>query len=160
MVILLVRHADAGRRREDDADDRLRPLSALGWEQARAIGDRLSPLGSARIITSPAERCVQTIGPLARILDTTVELSDALIEGQGVAAVALFRSLLQFGSGPVVVCSHGDVITALLTAVTEDHRLDADSPRSGKGSVWTLHTEGERVARASYLAPEPAPPRR
>jgi 2,3-bisphosphoglycerate-dependent phosphoglycerate mutase len=58
--VYLVRHAEAGW-----SPDEMRPLTAEGREQARAVADALVPLGPDAIYSSPYTRARQTVEPLA-----------------------------------------------------------------------------------------------
>ena len=64
--IYLVRHAEAVY--ESRIPDAARPLSARGVHQANALVTHLEHLGIEEIHSSPYERCVDTIAPLAEKL--------------------------------------------------------------------------------------------
>jgi phosphohistidine phosphatase SixA len=112
-VIVLLRHASAGSRRDWQGDDRLRPLDDKGFHQAWLLVEPLAALGVSAIVSSPYVRCTQTVEPLAQELGLVVEESDALAEGASrAAALELAES-----AGPgAVLCTHGDVIEAVLEA--------------------------------------------
>jgi len=86
----VVRHAKAGSRSHWSGDDRKRPLSKKGQQQAEAIASRLGNLRIASVFSSPYLRCVQTVEPLARKLHLEVTQSIELAEGRGVRG--LYRS--------------------------------------------------------------------
>src|SRR6266508_3359874 len=65
----LVRHADAGNKRDWSGPDAERPLSEEGWEQAAGLVDLLAGLRIERLLTSPLLRCRQTLEPLAAALE-------------------------------------------------------------------------------------------
>ena len=123
--MLLVRHASAGDREEWEGDDRLRPLDAKG--RARA-GELVSLLGNyevARILSSPALRCVQTVEPLAHAIDVRTELLDELAEeNQATAGAELVRAL---AGRDVVICGHGGLEDAL-----------PEHPKWKKGTVFVV----------------------
>src|SRR5204863_6334608 len=79
VIVLLVRHADAESRDGWEAPDVLRPLTAKGRRQARglvaALGDRW-PIG--QLVSSPSLRCLETLTPLASILERDLGVSPAL----------------------------------------------------------------------------------
>src|SRR5439155_26388084 len=72
---LLLRHADAGDRQAGTGPDGRRGLSDLGRVQAQQLVARLGGLPIRRVLSSPAARCLQTVGPLARALGLKVETS-------------------------------------------------------------------------------------
>ncbi len=149
--MLLIRHAHAGARKEWTGDDLLRPLSAKGRRQADALVKTLGPWAAQRILSSPYERCLQTVRPLADDLGLPVEPSTALAEGQAGKALKLIRSL---ADDKVALCTHGDVIPDVLVALADEDRIDlGPRPRQAKGSVWVLEVTAGRFTKATYLAP-------
>ena len=151
MPLLLIRHAHAGSRKDWAGDDRLRPLSAKGARQAEAIGALVEGQSPQRILSSPYERCLQTVAPLGTELSLRVEVADELAEGAGPSALALVRAL---ADDKVALCTHGDVIPDVLVALADEDRLDlGHRPRQAKGSVWVLEAHAGRFTRATYLPP-------
>jgi 8-oxo-(d)GTP phosphatase len=109
--VLVNRHALAGDADEWDADDARRPLDERGRRQANALVDQLAPFEIERIVSSPFDRCVQTVEPLARARGLEVELTDELAEGAGPERV---RSLLLGLDGTATaVCGHGPELVPL-----------------------------------------------
>jgi 8-oxo-dGTP diphosphatase len=125
-LILLVRHAKAEDRVRWTGDDRQRPLDGQGRRQAEAIVAPLAGYALTRLVSSPHVRCVQTLEPLAARLAMSVERDDAL--GEGASAEQALGFLGRVGPGPVVLCTHGDVVQALL----------GDAAPKEKGSTWLL----------------------
>ena len=147
----LVRHAKAGDRERWKEPDELRPLTKKGRRQAEALVEVFRGLDIARVISSPYVRCVQTVRPLALDRGLPVDTSDVLAEGAATSEVLAL--LEELASTPTVLCSHGDVIPALVL-----HLVDRGATISGerdwkKGSIWVLERGDGRVVRASYLPP-------
>lgn len=151
LKIYAVRHAQA-EARSPEGDGLLRPLSDRGSEQAEALAEHFADAPPARIISSPALRCQQTVEPLAVAHRIPVEVDERLAEGESPERVAeLFRAA---DGGPVLLCTHGDVIPALL-AVLELTGVDSgERPPCRKGSVWELKGRGYTPTRARYFEPE------
>jgi 8-oxo-dGTP diphosphatase len=119
--LLVVRHATAGDRENWDGDDARRPLDKRGRKQAEALVDRLSGFEVERILSSPMDRCVQTVEPLARARGLELETSDELAEGAGAKRV---RALLHDLAGEAaVVCGHGPDHTPLFGKVKKGETL-------------------------------------
>ena len=144
----VVRHADAGKRGVV-ADDR-RSLSARGHAQAAAIAETLGNAHITRLVTSPFTRCVETLEPLSTRIGVEVEQYDDLAEGAGGHSVL---ALIGDANAPIAICSHGDVIGALIEAL--DRRgVPRDDDRVAKGSTWVLTHRGGKIVAAHYV---PAP---
>ena len=150
--VYLVRHAKAGDRARWTEDDRLRPLTRKGRRQADAIVEAFRDRVVERIVTSPFVRCVQTVRPLALERRIALETDDALAEAVSVAAT--LELLDRVADQPTVLCSHGDVIPALVEHLAAAGARIATDRDWKKGSTWVLErgADGE-VARMRYEAP-------
>jgi 8-oxo-dGTP diphosphatase len=149
MDVFLVRHAKAGSRSSYAGDDSRRPLSEKGRAQADALASQLGRAEVERVLSSPFTRCLQTVEPLASTLGLPVELADELSEGEGWAPAL---ALVTQAPGPLVLCSHGDVIGELVARL-ERRGVPVDDDRIEKGSVWVLSVEAGEVVKASYRPP-------
>ena len=132
----MVRHSDAGDRSRWDGDDRRRPLSEVGRKQARALVELHAHRPIARLLTSPYLRCLQTIEPLATARGLAVEEEDALREG--VAFDVVDRCLRTLSGTDAVVCSHGDVVGAIVTALHHRGVDPGGAMTWPKASTWVL----------------------
>lgn len=140
MRALLVRHARAGDRAEWTGDDRLRPLDGKGRRQARALAAVLDALEATRLLSSPYVRCMQTFEPAAGRLGLEIEERSELEEGR--PAEATLALLAEIGGGVPALCTHGDVLEALV-----------GSPECKKGSIWVVDVADGRVRPERYLPP-------
>jgi broad specificity phosphatase PhoE len=149
----LVRHADAGDKREWTGPDDDRPLSSRGRLEAQGLVAQLASYPIAEIVSSPAVRCWQTVEPLARQRRLTVRTDVAVAANADLdSAVAL---LLESPTDDLVLCTHGELIKPLLGRLRE-----LGAPLRGqlvwpKSSVWLLETADGAVTRAAYLPPHP-----
>ena len=161
--LLIVRHASAGSRSRWAGPDHLRPLDRKGHRQADGLAAAWTGAKAprvARLLSSPYLRCVPTVEPLAGTVGLSGEEEPALAEGQVVAAIALARGLLsrkRAGSSPagrmVVLCSHGDIIPAILDEAAADGIELGKELRWAKGSAWLLEGSAGRVTSAHYRPP-------
>jgi 8-oxo-(d)GTP phosphatase len=148
--VYLLRHAKAGDRAAWTENDRLRPLTKKGRAQAEALVRTFDSVQLDRVVSSPYDRCVQSVRPLALARSLPVEEDETLSEGAPTGAVLeLLRSL----GGAVMVCSHGDVIPEAIDALGRRGVDIADPPRWKKGSTWVLERDGGLFTRARYLPP-------
>jgi phosphohistidine phosphatase SixA len=150
-MVYLVRHAHAGSKAGWDGPDLARPLSATGRRQAAGLIARLRHYPVRRILCSPADRCRQTVEPLARQRGLAVEATDVL----GVEATA--DGMLELLADPAirhaVLCTHGEVIGQVFEKLLADGLDLPGRPRWPKGSTWVLDRDGGQVAEASFLEP-------
>jgi 8-oxo-(d)GTP phosphatase len=154
MALRVVRHAKAGSRAAWAQDDDLRPLTAAGERQAEALADRLAGAGSARVMSSRFVRCTQTVAPLAGRLGVPVEEHPALAEETDLDDT---EALLERLAGTdAVLCTHGNVVSALLDRLRWRGAEIVGRPRGGggKGSAWVLEPGPDGGwARATYEPP-------
>jgi phosphohistidine phosphatase SixA len=135
VTLLIIRHARAGEREEWEGDDRRRPLDERGRKQAVDLVDALSDYKLTRILSSPFDRCVQTVDRLADARGLEIEGRDELGEERQLDdGVELVRSLLDQA---VAVCGHGGLSDALVgvsqkkgeTLVLDEHGHVVESIR-------------------------------
>lgn len=135
MAKYLVRHAKAGQRRDWNALDEFRPLSNAGWRQAHAIAERLAQVTTGPLISSPFTRCRQTLEPLATQLGCVVINDIRLGEAQSFEPAL---ELLTTSTDGTALCTHGDLLPELITALVRRGALLATMPDWRKGVVWEL----------------------
>lgn len=152
VTIYLIRHARAGNPERWHRDDRQRPLTRSGCRQAEALSALFQHDHIEHIFSSPYRRCRETVGPLARRLGLTVESSPALAAGAEADAV---RALVLAVPAGTVLCSHGDVIPALLETLVAQGLVQRSAIRCEKGATWVLERVAGRLTSARYV---PAPP--
>jgi phosphohistidine phosphatase SixA len=150
-VVYLVRHAHAGNKKNWKGPDQARPLSAQGRMEALGLVEQLGNRPLGRLLSSPAERCLQTIEPLADRLGHPVETSEALdVDGTGPGVLELLTSP---GFKGAVLCTHGEVIGKVFDELQAAGIELSDAPRWPKGSTWMLELGGRRRWKGSYLEP-------
>ena len=153
-TLYLVRHAKAGDRSRWTGDDVLRPLSGKGRRQAVSLCERLLPLvgprAGALLLSSTYLRCLQTLEPLAARLHSQVHADDRLTEGCGFEGALEMLETIPDGS---VMCSHGDIIPAVIAALERRSAHIASEPDWRKGSVWVLERSNDRIVSATVWPP-------
>jgi 8-oxo-dGTP diphosphatase len=146
----VVRHAKAGNRAEWSGDDRQRPLSKKGLEQAKKLVTVLAPLPVSSIFSSAYLRCVQTVEPLARARKLEIQMSPSLEEGSGLEGLTEFlgdRSL-----DGTVLATHGDIADELLEDLVNREVIKPGYGGIEKGSTWVLGVDEHGVAeRARFI---------
>jgi 8-oxo-dGTP diphosphatase len=157
--LILVRHASAGRKADWPADDESRPLDARGAADARALAGLLACFAlTARVISSPALRCTETVHPFAASFGGTVE-ADVSLAPPGRSAVfsrtdpvdSLRRLLADLVADrrPAVLCLHRenlrDALAAACSVLGAPAAVPAD-PSLAKGGFWVAHTAAGELA--------------
>ena len=154
MAQYLVRHAKAGSRSGWIGPDESRPLTRAGKEQAEAIMELLVERPVPRTLSSPYRRCVETMQPLAEKLGLPIETVVELAEGEPAWRVVELLAALPEDS---VLCSHGDVIPAVIDALAARGMAVDGEPDWRKGVTWVLERDGDEFVRAHALPPPATP---
>ena len=148
-VVILVRHAKAGKRSEWRGDDAQRPLDVIGEQQAVRLVALLSHFAPTRIVSASPRRCTQTVDPLARALDLTVTVNagfaDENFRGGRHGSAAELLALAELES-VTVVCSQGATIPALVNQLAPG-RIGATTR---KAAAWVLSIAAGQVISADY----------
>lgn len=151
-VLVLVRHARAGKRSEWRGDDRLRPLDPVGAKQADRLAELLSLFAPTGIHAADLARCVQTVEPLATLAGLPVQLApdfaDERYDGGPDGTHTTLLGLARPGT-VTVVCSQGVTVPSLIDRLGPGVESD-----TRKGAFWVLLVvDGEVVALDRYDAP-------
>lgn len=165
MPLILLRHASAGSKDDWPGDDDSRPLDAQGTRDAEVLARLLSCFApAARVISSPAVRCTETVRPFAVMSGGTVEAEAALARpvrapsrstrtSSADALVALVQALAAAGV-PAVLCLHRENLPTALAAacaVLGAPSAMPEDPTLPKGGFWVAHVAaGELAALERY----------
>ncbi len=154
--VLVVRHAQARSRSAWKRDDFERPLSEQGRRQAIGIAERFFSEPIAKVLSSPAERCVATVAPLAEKLGCEVELVDYLAEGfDGIESLEM---LIGVADGldemaTLVACSHGDICSEIVSGLIDSGLLNGKPSEVKKGGAIEMTIADGEVAEGVVLSP-------
>lgn len=147
-VVVLVRHAKAGRRSEWPGDDAARPLDPTGRLQAQRLVGFLELFRPEQVISANRARCTQTVAPLAEHLGLPVRIDPAFDDEACIEDMARTYGALTALAKPgtvSVVCAQGYTIPALVELVAPD----ADA-LTRKGAAWVLSIVDGAVVAADY----------
>jgi 8-oxo-dGTP diphosphatase len=148
-VIVLVRHAKAGKRSEWRGRDALRPLDEVGHAQAKRLVDFLAMFAPDRVISADPVRCVQTVQPLAEHLGLPLRVEPVFGDEAYAAAPSTTETALMSLAKPgtvTVVCSQGLTIPSLIDRLARGiHPSD-----TRKAGVWVLSIVDGSVVSADY----------
>ncbi|HEV2377488.1 MAG TPA: NUDIX hydrolase [Streptosporangiaceae bacterium] len=153
--VILLRHANAVSKQQWHAsghrDDLARPLSGQGRAQAGALADVLACFPPARVVSSTARRCLETVSPYAELVGAVAEGEQGFeVDGSEAAERGRLRVIEAVtGTRPVVICAHRENLTCMLEVACE--RLGAPVPAGPplrKGSFWVLHVSAGQLVCA------------
>jgi 8-oxo-(d)GTP phosphatase len=163
--LILARHASAGRKADWAGDDFARPLDAAGEADARVLAGLLACFApAARVISSPALRCTETVRPYAEGFGGTVEAEACLVpygrspafptRTEQAAALRHLLAALVTQRRPAVLCLHREnlpeVVAAACAVLGAPAVVPAD-PALPKGGFWVAHAaDGEMAALERY----------
>jgi polyphosphate kinase len=161
MPLILVRHTSAGRKDHWAGPDLLRPLDDAGRLDALLLADLLACFAPrARVISSPAMRCTESVRPYAEGFGGSVEAKAVLaVPGRGTDSFSdrtdradtlrhLFRKLVA-GGQPVVACLHRENLPLALAAacsVLGAPMPEGSDPSLPKGGFLVLHVAAGALA--------------
>jgi phosphohistidine phosphatase SixA/8-oxo-dGTP pyrophosphatase MutT (NUDIX family) len=155
--LILLRHAHAVPK---GGDDPTRPLNGRGRGEAATLAGVLAAFAPrARVLSSPAVRCLETVAPYAAVAGVTIE-EEPVLSVDGGTPGALIRELIA-ADRPAIVCLHREnVSVALEAACTALDTFPPADPSLIKGGFWVLHAAGRELAaleRYLIAAAAPAP---
>jgi 8-oxo-(d)GTP phosphatase len=152
--MIVARHASAGSKDDWDGDDDLRPLDAEGTQDAALLARLLACFAPrARVVSSPALRCTQTMQPFTAAFGGAVEATPVLAPpsspaGNDAAVRQLIADLVAAGR-PTVVCLHRENLPAALAAACSALGAPSAVPRDAslpKGGFWVVHAAAAQLA--------------
>ncbi|MGV9770226.1 NUDIX hydrolase [Microbacterium sp. NPDC003461] len=152
--VVALRHGKAVPRGDWERADYLRPLLPKGREQAKAVVGGLRAFGVKKIVSSTATRCVQTVTPLARAIDTRITETDAISQDAWEDGLADVRTIVgkRLASGkPAVLCTHGPVLPVVLEELA---RATGTRRTSALDEAAALATGSFSVAHINAGEPE------
>ena len=155
-VVVLVRHAKAGKRSEWRGNDYQRPLDFTGEQHALRLVPFLRAFAPDQIYSADPVRCIETVQPLADELSLHVQVrpvfSDLAFRACPEATRAALLELVR-PEATAVVCSQGDAIPGIIEAMVPG----VASGETRKGAVWVLSMAGATVVAADYYEDPTAP---
>jgi 8-oxo-dGTP diphosphatase len=164
--LIVARHASAGRKADWPGEDAVRPLDHRGEADARVLAGLLACFApAARVISSPALRCTETVRPYADEFGGTVEAQACLIpfgrspdfpsRTEQADALRHLLSALVEQRRPAVLCLHREnlpeVLAQVCAALGAPAAVPAD-PALPKGGFWVAHVIKEGIGGAGELA--------
>ncbi|GAA3579364.1 NUDIX hydrolase [Kribbella ginsengisoli] len=150
-TLVLIRHAEAVKRKDWDGKDTNRPLTEVGHATAERLVEVLAAVGVNRIRSSDAERCISTISPYAAGIGRQIHLHPEISERGYESDPSALEGMAGHSWKPgkiTVVCSHRPVLPALSKA------LGLKVGKFSPGAFLIAHQlEGGRLVYERFRAP-------
>lgn len=146
-AIIALRHGKAMSPQNWDGPDSTRPLLQRGVDQALSVAPGIAAYRPAKLFSSTAERCLQTITPSARVtgleVKEKVQISQDAYQSDGAAVTKMVDKRLRKGV-TTVLCSHGPVLPQIIAAVagatgTPDSGILQQAAMLSTGEYAVLH---------------------
>ena len=146
--IIIQRHGAAVSRSKWRKGEDLRPLNSKGRKQAQALPPLLDAFDPASVVSSPWQRCLATVEPLATLEGLKVRKKSELTEAGHAehpsrTAAVIERVLRE--ARPTVVCTHRPVLPTVIDTVraVSQHGAALELPREdpflAAGEALLLH---------------------
>lgn len=152
-VVIVNRHASAGRRDQWSGADSARPLDKPGTATAGTLGQLLLLFAPTRLVAAPPKRCRETLVPLATAADLPIDVDSVFAEAPDGTPDAMADRLRELAgaTGCTVVSSQGGVIPEALARLAGG---PPDRYRTAKGASWVLSfaADGTLVTDATPLS--------
>lgn len=137
--LVILRHASAGEKTAWREADSLRPLDTTGRREAAALAGLLHAYGPLRVISSATARCLETVLPYARLTRASIGTDAAFTVGDTGPEASVAR-LLALARTPMVVCTHGEIVSELVTGLCKElGEKVPDDPSLRKAEFWVAH---------------------
>lgn len=151
-AIIVLRHGKAIPDSEFDGPDPGRTLLREGERQAESVAAGIAAFGPAKLITSTAVRCADTIAPTAKLTGLTVKKTDKISQDaweSGEADVVGVVTARLARRRTAVLCSHGPVLPELVEEIARQTNTAPDpgiraSAMLTTGAYTVLHISSER----------------
>ena len=155
--VILLRHAAAVAKkawREAGHDDLARPLSDMGKEQAGVLSELLSTFAPARVVSSAARRCLDTVTPYAERAGVPVTQEPGFtVDGGaqdrgGADWTVTHGARLRIAEAVtsrrrVIICAHRQNLSWMLAEACEIAGAPRpDGPPLQRGAFWVLQFGG------------------
>ena len=140
-ALIMLRHAKALERAEWQGEDEDRPLQLIGQLQAKRMLSLYQVFGLDEIHTSDAVRCLDTVSQMAKSLQLTPTITNAVSEytykRNKDKAIDYAKELIK-KNRQTILCSHHPVLPRMMEKLTK--KIDFDYPNNKllPGEAWVL----------------------
>jgi 8-oxo-dGTP pyrophosphatase MutT (NUDIX family)/phosphohistidine phosphatase SixA len=155
--VVLLRHAKAVKRGDWDGDDGDRPLDNIGQRRAQRLVANFHPYRILQVHSSDAQRCLETVTPIAKQLGAKKRIVPDLSEYRYATdpdAAANYAYGVLISEEASIICSHNPILPKLLKRLIGKKNFKEMDSKLEPGDAWVLHhRDGEIVAIDAVPAP-------
>lgn len=154
-ALIMLRHAKALERTEWQGEDEDRPLQLVGQLQAKRMLSLYQVFGIEEIHTSDAVRCLDTIAQMAKALQITPTITNAVSEytykKNKEKAIDYAKELIKKNK-QVVLCSHNPVLPRMMEKLTKKIDFEYPDNKLLPGEAWVLFHSKKEVLQIDRIA--------
>lgn len=154
-ALIMLRHGKALERSEWQGEDEDRPLQLVGQLQAKRMLSLYQVFGVEEIHTSDAVRCLDTVAQMAKALEITPIITNAVSDytykkNKG-KAIDYAKELIKKNK-QVVLCSHNPVLPRMMEKLTEKIDFDYPDNKLLPGEAWVLFHNKKEVLQIDRIS--------
>ncbi|MEJ0014192.1 MAG: NUDIX domain-containing protein [Actinomycetota bacterium] len=154
-ALIMLRHAKALERAEWQGEDEDRPLQLVGQLQAKRMLSLYQVFGVEEIHTSDAVRCLDTVAQMAKALQITPIITNAVSEytykKNKEKAIDYAKELIKKNK-QIVLCSHNPVLPRMMEKLTKKIDFDYPDNKLLPGEAWVLFHSKKEVLQIDRIA--------
>jgi phosphohistidine phosphatase SixA/ADP-ribose pyrophosphatase YjhB (NUDIX family) len=154
-ALIMLRHGKALERTEWQGEDEDRPLQLVGQLQAKRMLSLYQVFGVEEIHTSDAVRCLDTIAQMAKALQITPMITNAVSEytykKNKEKAIDYAKELIKKNK-QVVLCSHNPVLPRMMEKLTKKIDFDYPDNKLLPGEAWVLFHSKKEVFQIDRMS--------
>lgn len=154
-ALIMLRHAKALERTEWQGGDEDRPLQLVGQLQAKRMLSLYQVFGVEEIHTSDAVRCLDTVAQMAKALQITPVITNAVSEytykKNKEKSIDYVKDLIKRNQ-QVILCSHNPVLPRMMEKLTKKIDFDYPDNKLLPGEAWVLFHDKKEVLQIDRMA--------
>ena len=154
-AMIMLRHAKALERTEWQGEDEDRPLQLVGQLQAKRMHSLYQVFGVEEIHTSDAVRCLDTVAQMAKILQLTPIITNAVSEytykKNKEKSIDYAKDLIK-KKKQIILCSHNPVLPRMMEKLTKKIDFDYPDNKLLPGEAWVLFHHKREVLQIDRMA--------
>jgi len=154
-ALIMLRHGKALERTEWQGEDEDRPLQLVGQLQSKRMLSLYQVFGVEEIHTSDAVRCLDTIALMAKSLQITPTITNAVSEytfkKNKEKAIEYAKDLIKMKK-QVILCSHNPILPRMMEKLTKKIDFDYPDNKLLPGEAWVLFHNKKEVLQIDRMA--------